>query len=311
MKIVTYDQIDPIQALDLSLLALDFSLTPEHAAHIRQTDPRPFPFLALYAMEGEKAIGQVGVFRLPMVSIHGREDVGGIWAVSTHPQYAGQGVASLLLEEAHARMRMEGLRFSTLGTDRFRAAHSLYRRHGYQDTLVWASALAPWETAHQPTRLHAKNAGSQAHDVIEALFDEIAQDRLGFAWRHTPFAGLRDRVTPDSAWIFWNNDHPVGYAFTSKEKNLLAVSDLVLKQEVDAAEALAALTACLEGSFLRVIISRPVDIASLRASGYRVAHPNWGAFMVKSLVEGVPTDETRRLFGIGTDRFQISWLDTT
>lgn len=311
MKIVEYDAVDPVSVFQVTMLALDFALTPEHAAHIRRTDPRPFPYLAVCAVEDGVVVGHVGVFRLPMISIHGREDVGGIWAVSTHPQYARQGVASLLLEEAHARMRAAGLRFSTLDTDRYRVAHSLYQRHGYQDTLVWASALAPWETAHQPTRLQAKNAGSQAHDVIEALFDEIAQDRLGFAWRHMPFARLRDRIAPDSIWIFWDNGHPVGYAFTSTEKNVLAVSDLVLKQGVDAAEALAALTACLEAAFLRVTISRPVDIASLRAAGYRVAHPNWGAFMVKSLIPEIRAEEARHLFGIGTDQFLISWLDTT
>jgi GNAT superfamily N-acetyltransferase len=44
-------------------------------------------------------------FSHPMISTNGREDVGGLWAVSTHPHHAGRGVASALLEEAHTRMR--------------------------------------------------------------------------------------------------------------------------------------------------------------------------------------------------------------
>ena len=40
MRIVEYDDLDPLGALNLSLLALDFPLTPEHAAHLRRTDPR-------------------------------------------------------------------------------------------------------------------------------------------------------------------------------------------------------------------------------------------------------------------------------
>lgn len=311
MKIVTYDQIDPVQALDLSMLALDFSLTPERAAHIRQTDPRPFPCLALYALDGDKAVGQVGVFRLPMVTIHGREDVGGVWAVSTHPEYAGRGVASLLLEAAHTQMLAAGLRFSTLGADRFRVSHRLYRRHGYEDMRVWASALARWETAHQPTRLRAKNPSANGYDLVEALFEEIAQGRLGFAWRHTPFARLRDQVPPEDIWVFWENMRPAGYAFARRRENLLVVSDLALLPGVDAAEALAALTACLDAAYVQASLSRPADIASLRSAGYRVAHPNWAAFMVKPLQPGAPADEARRIFGIGTDRFMISWLDTT
>lgn len=231
--------------------------------------------------------------------------------MSVHPEYAGQGVASLLLEEAHAQMRAAGLRFSTLESNRHQVAHSLYRRHGYLDLQVWATALARWETAHQPTRLQAKNAGNHAHEEIETLFDEIAQDRLGFAWRHTPFARLRDQIAPESIRIFWDNRNPVGYALTSIEKGVLAVSDLVLKTGVDAAEALASLTACMKAAYVQVRLSRPVDIASLRSAGYQVAHPNWSAFMVKSLHPEIPVEEARHLFGIGTDRFQISWLDTT
>src|SRR5512139_190483 len=88
MKIVEYNDLDPLSALNLSLLALDFPLTPEHAAHIRRTDPRPFPCLAIYAVEEDLVLGQAGIFRLPMVSTEGREDVGGIWAVSTHPEFS-------------------------------------------------------------------------------------------------------------------------------------------------------------------------------------------------------------------------------
>lgn len=311
MEIVPYDQIDPLQALNLSQLALGFSLTPEYTVHIRHTDPRPFPCLALYALEKGEAVGQVGVFRLPMVSIYGREDVGGVWAVSTHPQYAGQGVASLLLEEAHAMMRSAGLRFSTVGTNRDWVAYSLYRRHGYLDMNVWASALARWETAHQPTRLRAKNLTHSGHDFIESLFDEIAQDRTGFAWRYKPFARLRDQIIADNIWIFWDNSNPVGYAFTSIEKGVMAISDLVLKTGVDAAEAVAALTACKEANYVQVTLSRPIDIYSLRTAGYRVAHPSWNAFMVKSLQPEISVVEARRLFGIGADQFLISWLDIT
>ena len=100
MKILPYDEVDPLQVLHLTRLALDFALTPEHAAHIRRTDPRPFPCLTVNAVEEGLVLGQVGVFRLPMVSIEGREDVGGVWAVSTHPEvieaYLGKSYDALL-----------------------------------------------------------------------------------------------------------------------------------------------------------------------------------------------------------------------
>ena len=128
MKILEYDDVDPMQVLLLNMLALDFPFTPEHAAYIRRTDPRPFPCFTVNAVENDMVLGQVGIFRLPMISMQGREDVGGVWAVSTHPAHAERGIASTLLEEAHTRMRAAGLRFSTLSTNRYRVAYKLYQR---------------------------------------------------------------------------------------------------------------------------------------------------------------------------------------
>lgn len=310
MKIVEYDNVDPLSVLHLTMLALEFPFTPEHAARVRHTDPRPFPFFTINAVEDDVVLGQMGVFRLPMVSTEGWEDVGGLWAVSTHPAHSGRGIASALLEEAHARMRTAGLRFSTLGTDRYRTAYRLYKQYGYEDVQVHATALADWETAHQPTRLCAKSAGSDGYEFVEKVFSNVAQDYLGFSWRHTPFARLR-LVSLDNIWIISENHLPVGYALVQVEQPLLKITNLALKMGTDAAEAIAAITAQLRSTYVHVKISRPVEVASLRNAGYQVAHPAWDAFMIKPLLPDVTVEDARRLFGIGTDRFLISWLDVT
>jgi GNAT superfamily N-acetyltransferase len=310
MKIVEYNEVDPYQVFYLNKLALDFALTPELAAQIRQTDPRPFPCLAVYAVEEDTVLGQVGVFRLPMVSTQGGEDVGGVWAVSTHPQYAGRGIASLLLEEAHKRMREAGLRFSTLGTDRYRVGHKLYRKHGYEETNVWGTALARWETAHQPTRLSAEPLGAEGYNLVERVYADLARDYLGFAWRHTPFARLR-KVNLSDIWILRANQSVIGYAFAHADPIVLTVSNIVLQRGIDAAEAVAALAAELKSATVNVSVSRPSEMASLQGAGYQVAHPNWNSFMIKALVPEVSFADARQLFGIGTDRFLISWLDVT
>ncbi len=311
MKILEYDDVDPLMVLNLNQLALDFALTPEMAARIRQSDPRPFSCLAVYAVEDDTVLGQVGIFRLPMISTEGREDVGGIWAVSTHPQFAGRGVASRLLDEAHARMREAGLRFSTLGTNRYRVAYNLYRQHGYEDTNTWATGMARWETAHRPTRLHAQPLGAEGFDFIDRIYTETAQDYLGFAWRHIPFAHLRDVVNPADIWVLRENNSVIGYALVSHDQTMLKISNLNLRMGIDAVEAVAAVAAELKSAYVQVKVSRPVEITSLQQAGYQVAHPSWDAFMLKPLMPGVTFDDAQRLFGIGTDRFLISWLDTT
>lgn len=311
MKIVEYNDVDPLKVLYLNQLALDFALTPEMVFRIRQSDPRPFPCLAVYAVEDDVVLGQVGIFRLPMISTKGREDVGGVWAVSTHPQYAGRGIASQLLDEAHTRMREAGLRFSTLGTNRYRVAYKLYRQHGYEETNVWATALARWETAHQPTRLRAQPLGPEGYEFVDRVFMDIAQDYLGFAWRHMPFARMRHVVNLTEIWILKENDLIVGYALASLDQTLLKISNLVLQRNIDAAEATAAVAAEYKSDYVQVKISRPIEIASLRGAGYHVAHPTFDAFMIKPLVPEGTVEDAQRLYGIGTDRFLISWLDVT
>ena len=245
-----------------------------------------------------------------MISTEGREDVGGVWAVSTHPGHAGTGVASVLLEEAHARMRHAGLRFSSLGTNRYRTAYRLYLQHGYVETNVWATAMAKWETAHQPTRLRAQPPGPEGYHFLEEIFSDLAMDYLGFAWRHIPFARLR-LVRPQDIWIVWENSQPVGYALIQADQTFLTITNLALNIGVDAVEAVSAITANIKSDYVKVKISRPSEMESLRRAGYHVAHPDWDAFMVKPLLPEVTAEEAVRLFGIGTDRFLISWLDTT
>ena len=311
MKILEYDEVDPFGVLQLNLLALEFPLTPEHVAHIRRTDPRPFPFFAIYAVEDGQVLGQVGVFRLPMVSTEGREDVGAVWAVSAHPQHAGRGIASLLLNEAHARMRAAGLRFSTLGTNRYRVAYKLYQQHGYEDMGVLSTALAHWETAHQPTRLRARHPRPDGFELVDKIFKDIAGSYLGYAWRYTPFSILRDKVDIADMWILWENQCPIGYAIAQKNKSILNISSLLLSKETDVTEAIAAVANEIKTTYVKVKINRPVEIDSLKRAGYQVAHPTWGAFMLKPLLPDVTADDARCLFGIGTDRFLISWLDVS
>lgn len=311
MKIVEYKDVDPLQVLNLTLLALDFPFTPERATHIIRTDPRPFPCFTVNAVEDDTVLGQVGVYQLPMISTAGREDVGGVWAVSTHPHHAGHGIASALLEEAHSRMRAAGLRFSTVGTSRSGIAYLLYRKHGYVDMNIWATALTRWEMAHQPTRLRAQPAGEEGFDLIEGLFRNLAGDYLGFAWRHQPFILLREKVDLDDVWIIWENREPVGFVFARKEDLIQKINIQLLRLDIDAVEAVAAVTSKLKTSYVQVTMSRPSDIARFQRAGWQVAHPTWDAFMLKPLLPDRTAGDARRLFGIGTDRFLISWLDVS
>jgi hypothetical protein len=123
--------------------------------------------------------------------------------------------------------------------------------------------------------------------------------------------GLRDKVNVDEVLIIWQNNEPVGYIFARKDDLILRISIQLLRTDIDAVEVVAAVASRIKTSYVQVTMSRPSDIASFQRAGWQVVHPDWGAFMVKSLLPEVTVKEARRLFGIGADRFLISWLDTT
>lgn len=54
------NEVDPLGILSLNLLSLGYALTPELVGLTRHLDKRPFPFFALYAVEDNQVIGQVG-----------------------------------------------------------------------------------------------------------------------------------------------------------------------------------------------------------------------------------------------------------
>lgn len=314
MRIVEYDDVDQLQVLHLNLLCLDFALTPELACLIRRMDPRPFPFFALYALEGNTVAGQVGVFRLPMVSVEGATEVGGVWAVSTHPAWRGQGVASRLLDEAHVRMAAAGLRFSTLGTDRFRVAHRLYEKHGYHDLYSPAAALGASDGLPRQPGLRAEQAGPRRLAVADRLFEQLAHGYLGFARRHTPFFPFlhaRGYLSAQDLWLLWQGEELAGYAAVSASNGLLRVRNLLLATGVDAPAAAGALAQATDARYVQARLDRPGDVESFAQAGFQIAPQSWGTFMVKPLAADATLAEFNRLYGLDTGQFLISDLDTT
>lgn len=314
MRIAEYDDVDPLQVLHLNLLCLDFALTPELARLIRQMDPRPFPFFALYAVEGSTVAGQVGVFRLPVVSTQGAAEVGGVWAVSTHPAWRGQGVASRLLDEAHARMAAAGLRFSTLGTDRFRIAHRLYEEQDYHDLHSPAVALGRSDVLPRRPDLRAEPAGVARLALADRLFEQLARGELGFARRHTPFFPFlhaRSYLNANDLWLLWRRDELIGYAVAGAGNSLLRVRNLLLAADVDAPVAVGALAQATDARFVQVRLERPDGAAAFAQAGFHVTPQSWATFMVKPLAADATLAEFRQLYGLDDGRFLISFMDVT
>jgi GNAT superfamily N-acetyltransferase len=129
MQIVTYNELK--DKTDLFLIwtkSFGWLCTPQQMDYWVKIDERLIgtPVGVCAIIDGEIA-GFVGIMEIPTRNKHGEtEMVGGLWAISTRPKYARQGVAGHLLEAAENHFRSKGYRLSLLTT-----AHSLISYRGY------------------------------------------------------------------------------------------------------------------------------------------------------------------------------------
>ncbi|MFX1252114.1 MAG: GNAT family N-acetyltransferase [Promethearchaeota archaeon] len=315
MKIVEYDEVDPYEVLQLNLLGLNYALTPERVKLIRQYDPRPFPFFALYASIGGEVAGQVGVFRLPMVSIEGPEDVGGIWAVCSHPSFERRGIASRLLQEAHERMRTEGLRFSTLGTSKYLVAHPLYYKHGYRDVFSPTSLLLHRDAIIKyTTSLTAEKADSEQIHLTDNLFRQVSVNRLGFSQRFDSFIPVMvaiSEIEEKDIWLLWKDNELKGYFIVKYSNFVLKITDILLTEAVNPIKAISSLVRKFLSPYIQITSNQSSITESLSITDALIVPQNWNTFMMKPLTSEVMNTNVNIFFGIGTDQFLISWMDTT
>ncbi len=314
MEILEYDQVDPHAVLFLNLHALGWPLTPERAELIRRLDPRPFPFFGIYAVENGNIAGQVLVYRLPMMSIEGIEDVGGVAAVCTHPGQARKGIGAMLLEEAHRRFRSAGMRFSTLGTSQYRVAYRLYRQLGYQDVFIPSATFALRHDGFITTALRAENADVDKLSLVDKIYPSLVEGCLGFTRRHDAFLQMMvsiGDVELKEIWLLWKENNLVGFALANAKDVILEVENLTLLTGIDASEAVSAISRNFDTHYHWVRLDRPAQCSSMIASGYPEGKPTWTTFMVKPLIPNISVEDARRFFQIGTDQFIISPLDVT
>ncbi|MHB9058652.1 MAG: GNAT family N-acetyltransferase [Bacillota bacterium] len=334
MEIKTYDQVDPEQVLRLNLMALNYPLTPEMAVEARRLDPRVMPGFALYAVQGDLVLGQVGMFEAPVVTREGPARAGALTAVSTHPEHGRGGVARTLILDAHRRMRERGARFVTLGTSRFLVAHSLYRSLGYSDLVLPANAFSPIGgpanrgaastgpslTPARPGLVASLLPPTEEH-LLVAIHDLAAAGRFGFVNRPAHFAGIlrawgesinafiiRDENKEDAAAPA--SSRAVGYALVSSRERVVSVLDLEVVPDVDPGRAAVAIAQAFPDRRVRIrTVMRDAYRRSMTAAGFEVVH-DWGTLMAASL-DGTPPEEVRRLLGVDENLFHCGFFDIT
>ena len=318
MKIVDYDDVDPFDVLDLNVLCFNFALTPDLVAKIRRLDNRPFPFFALYAVDGQRVTGQVGVFRVPLMTRKGPLEAGAIWAMCTHPAHSRQGIGSALIREAHRRMRAAGLSFSTLGTSRHWVAHPFYRRHGYLDLAHFASALAPQSALPDGAgaQLTIKDAVHADLARADDLFRQVAADMTGFSRRQESFLEMMvevgDILSLNQLRMIEFGGDLAGYAAVQESPALLAINNFLLRNDIRVVDAAAALRRASGPPYVRIVTNdHSVYLEDLQQAGFAVTNATLDVTMIKPLRQAMALDQLYQLFDVASGRFMMSGFDVT
>ena len=167
--------------------------------------------------------------------------------------------------------------------------------------------------------LSAEQADSKQLHLADNLFRQISVNRFGFARRFESFLPAMvtigeiamGKIDEKSVWFLWENSELVGYIIVKISRSILNIMDLLLVKGVNAVNAIASLARKLPAPYIQVKSNHPSITKSLSKIGARVVPQDWSTFMMKPLTSEAMNIDQKSLFGIGTDRFLFSWLDST
>ena len=313
MKILEYDEVDGQQVMELNLIALGWFLSPEQAAIIRKVDNTRVPdYFALYAVEKERVLSQVGVVTVDTKTSFGTEKIGFIWGVCTRPKSVRKGYAKKLINEAHERLTHEDIRFSFLGTGKSMVAYHLYDNLGYMDFLTLNRGLKVCNKTEKKG-LNVTYSSSVRNEIIVELFAKYSEDLLGFVKRPNNFLDVRKAWS----WMPYNligsfkkGSRPIGYIIASTEGKLVRIRELCCPKIEDIGKCIATFENKLKpdyllldgitGSFLKGVFTK---------FGFNIFTDSWGILMVKDLSDKHSIKQIQNIYGVEEEKFSMTPID--
>src|SRR2546430_14906450 len=104
MKVRAYDEIDPLDAFRLSLLAFGSAWDAAKIRRARSTDRRYFNDFALYSEERGRVLAQVVPLRFSLRVSTGLEQARGLAGACSHPSVWRRRYARRLIDAVHHRL---------------------------------------------------------------------------------------------------------------------------------------------------------------------------------------------------------------
>jgi len=315
VKVKTYDEVNPLEVLQLNMSVLEYPLTPEVVQAFHDHDRRATRDLFYYAVVEGKLVGQAGLLTTQIETTEGPMKVGNAMAVCTDPGYARRGIARHLMAFLEEKARELQCRAITLATSRSRVSHHLYRDVGYIDlVLVWSAYN--WRAAAggpAPRALEVRQATEADLPLLEQTFYRNTAGMLGFVHRHEGFLqrNIHTReIDISEIHGVYQGGAAVGYLGAKRTGNdsFLLVRQAVLPGSTELADVIKALQAFHKTPY--VIVADEVRLSTveqLRNHGYE-PQVTWGTVMLRSLDDRL---NFRELLGVTQGRFFMDCLDFT
>lgn len=312
MRIVEYDEVDGQQVLEMNLRCFGWYLSPDQVKSIKKVDKHVPDYFALYAVENEKVLSQVGVVEVDTQTTSGIEKIGCIWGVCTRPMAARRGLARKLMEEAHNRLIADDIRYSFLGTGKSLVAYDLYLDLGYRDLTTLSRGLKLCKQKKDSDSSIAYTSKSK-NDTIVKMFKEYSNGLLGFIHRPINFLKVRKAwswMSYNTVGIFEEHNTPIGYIIASREGKYIKILEICCPRIEDTKRCFKAfetkfkpdhmLFDWVEGSF---------GEEAFVHSGFKNLKDSWGILMVKNLKGRHSIKKIRGSYGISESKFQMTSVD--
>lgn len=313
MRFRTLDELDPSMEGGrtlLQLMAFGGSSSRRSIDEVRRRFPRWADYVALFATESDRVLGQVFVLRFPYVFRSGPETVSGLAAVTTRPDRRRTGIARALLDEVHRREREAGVRFSTLWTNPSWGAHALYESLGYRDvySAPWALSLPEGRTMDGRTDARVRAARPSDLSEIELLHDRSVEDRLGFGPRPRGFLRaleLSGRIdAAKQLLVLRERGKLLGYAHVDRTLQRIICGELVAATARDRRRLIAAVVALdarVPVAFQHSVVTEAPE--PWRTIGFLTAPRSWWGLMAAPLNGSWTAREAAREFATADRRF--------
>ncbi len=313
MRILSFDELpataESSRAL-LQLAAFGSFYTRSDVDAWRGKTHRLAEYGGVFAVEGERVLGEVYVLRIPYAFAGGTEPIAGLATVTTLPDRRRRGIAAALLQDVHRREREAGLRYVTLWTNPSWGAHALYEKLGYRDVYSsrWAVRIGGSRTARRRSTHRIRTGRASDLGPIERLHDRALQGRLGFAER--PAGALvskydTGRLDPARQLLVCSTGgRIVGYAQYDRSPQRIVCGELVARDRAirrGLVDELLRTSGDLPCAFQHSVVPDAPEIFG--AGKYARATRSWWGFMAASLEREWTTSEAIATFATDHPRF--------